>query len=146
MEVIKKVLEAGRLSPSSKNTQPWHFVAIRDKGKLARISALTPTGKHIEKANFAIAVFMDHAKLPEVDGTRAMQNLMLCAWDFGVSSCWVANFEEDRVKDLLRVPREMKLLTVVPFGYPTEARTRRKKVRKAFAEVVHWEEFGRKSP
>lgn len=140
-ECIDEILEAGRLAPSSKNSQPWHFIVIRDKGILRKISELTPTGKHIANAPLAIAIVMEDAKLPEVDGARAGQNMILAAWSLGVGSCWVVNFYEDGVKDLLGVPQKMKLVTVLPFGYPTEPKTTRKKIRKPISEIVHYEKF-----
>ena len=138
---LQKILEAGRLAPSSKNSQPWHFIVIRDKETLRKLSALTPTGPHIAKAPLAIAVLMDCAKLPEVDGARAIQNMVLAAWDEGVGACWITNFYDDGVKDLLAAPQRMKLVSVIPFGYPTEPKTKRKKNRKRLNEVVHFEKF-----
>ena len=143
-ESLNRILEAGRLAPSSKNSQPWHFVVIRDKETLSKVSELTPTGDHIAKAPLAIAVLMDSAKLPEIDGSRAIQNMVLAAWDLGIGACWVTNFYEDGVKDLLSAPQRMKLITVMPFGYPTEPKTNRKKVRKPLEEIVHYEKFGSK--
>jgi len=85
---------------------------------------------------------MDGAKLPEIDGARATQNMVLAAWSMGIGSCWVTNFYDDGVKDLLGVPQRMKLVTVMPFGYPTEPKTTRKKIRKPLNEIVHYEKFG----
>ena len=141
-ETLQRILEAGRLAPSSKNSQPWHFIVIRDKAILKKISELTPTGAHIAKAALAIAILMDAAKLPEIDGARAVQNMVLEAWEMGVGSCWVTNFYDDGVKDLLGVPQRMKLVTVMPFGYPTEPKAKRKKIRKPLSEIVHSERFG----
>jgi nitroreductase len=140
-ECVQQILEAGRLAPSSKNSQPWHFIVVRDKATLRKISDLTPTGKHIADAPLAIAIVMDGAKLPEIDGARATQNMVLAAWSLGIGSCWVTNFYEDGVKDLLDVPQRMKLVTVMPFGYPAEPRTKRKKIRKPISEIVHYEKF-----
>jgi nitroreductase len=140
---LLRILEAGRLAPSSKNSQPWHFVVIRSKETLAKISELTPTGKHIAQAPLAIAVLMDGAKMPEVDGARAIQNMVLAAWEIGIGACWVTNFYDDAVKDLLGAPQRMKLVSVIPFGYPTETKTARKKLRKPLKEIVHYERLGK---
>ncbi|MGA2625524.1 MAG: nitroreductase family protein [Candidatus Bathyarchaeia archaeon] len=141
-ETVQRILEAGRLAPSSKNSQPWHFIVIKDRMTLKKVSELTPTGAHIAKAAMAIAILMDAAKLPEIDGARAVQNMVLEAWEMGVGSCWVTNFYDDGVKDLLGVPQRMKLITVMPFGYPIELKTKRKKIRKPLSEIVHSEKFG----
>jgi nitroreductase len=140
-EFVEHILEAGRLAPSSKNSQPWHFIVIKDRETLGKISNLTPTGKHIADAPFAIAIVMDGAKLPEVDGVRAGQNMILAAWALGIGSCWITNFYDDAVKELLNVPQSMRLITVLPFGYPTEEKTSRKKIRKSLSEIVHYERF-----
>ncbi len=140
-ENLQKILEAGRLAPSSKNSQPWHFVVIKNKETLRKISELTPTGEHIAKAPLAIAVLMDSAKLPEIDGARAIQNMVLAAWDMGIGACWVTNFYEDGVKDLLAAPQRMKLVSVIPFGYSAEPKANRKKIRKPLEEIVHYEKF-----
>ena len=141
-ETVQRILEAGRLAPSSKNSQPWHFIVIKDRMTLKKISELTPTGAHIAKAALAIAILMDAAKLPEIDGARAVQNMVLEAWEMGVGSCWVTNFYEDGVKDLLGVPQRMKLVTVMPFGYPIELKAKGKKIRKPLSEIVDGERFG----
>ena len=141
-ETVQRILEAGRLAPSSKNSQPWHFIVIKDRMTLKKISELTPTGAHIAKAALAIAILMDAAKLPEIDGARAVQNMVLEAWEMGVGSCWVTNFYDDGVKDLLGVPQRMKLVTVMPFGYPIELKTKGKKIRKPLSEIVDGERFG----
>ena len=140
-ESLLKILEAGRLAPSSKNSQPWHFVVIKNQEMLKKITGLTPTGEHIGKAPLAIAVLMDNAKLPEIDGARAIQNMVLAAWDLGIGACWITNFYDDGVKDLLGAPQRMKLVSVIPFGYPTEPKTKRKKMRKPLSEIVHYEKF-----
>jgi nitroreductase len=143
---LHMILEAGRLAPSSKNSQPWHFIVIKNRDTLRRISELTPTGPHIAKAPLAIAVAMDCAKLPEIDGARAIQNMVLAAWDIGIGACWITNFYEDGVKETLGVPQRMKLVSVIPFGYPIESKTSRKKIRKPLEEIVHYEKFDERSP
>jgi nitroreductase len=144
--VIMQILEAGRLAQSSKNSQPWHFIVVRNKQTLNALSETTPTGAHIAKAPLAIALFMENAKMPEVDGARAMQNMMLAAWELGVASCWITNFEKTTVRKLLAAPDHLALVTVVPFGYPKEKPANRKKIRKRLEEIVHYEKFQQKSP
>ena len=142
VESLKRILEAGRLSPSSKNSQPWHFVVIENKETLGKIASLTPTGAHLARAPLAIAVLMDGAKLPEVDGARAIQNMVLEGWDLGIGACWITNFYEDAVKDILGAPQSMKLVSVIPFGYPTEPKAHGKKIRKPLDQIVSHEKFG----
>jgi len=141
-DVILKILEAGRLAHSSKNTQPWRFILVDDKEKLSLLSKTTPTGGHIANAAFAVALFTEKAKLPEVDGARAMEDMMLAAWSLGVGSCWVTNFDEERVKQILKVPKEWKLITVAPFGYPAKPARKGKKNRKKLEEIAYYNVYG----
>lgn len=145
-EVILKILEAGRWAPSSKNTQPWHFIVVQEKATLRRLSQLTHTGPHLAMAPMAIAVATIGAKMPHVDATRAIQNMVLAAWDQGVGTCWISNFDQDKVKELLGLPEEAVFITAMAFGYPTETAGARGKRRKPLEEIAHWERFGQGVP
>jgi nitroreductase len=72
--------------------------------------------------------------------------MVLAAWELGIGACWVTNFYEDAVKELLAAPQRMKLITVMPFGYPKEPKTSRRKNRKAIEEIVSYEKLGERSP
>lgn len=143
--VLSGVLEAGRWAPSSKNSQPWHFVVVRDKLTLRKLAALTPTGRFLAEAPLAIAVAMQGAKMPHADAARAIQNMVLAAWDFGLGTCWIGNFDEKGVKELLNLPEEAVFITAMPFGYPRAGALRGKR-RKPQREIVHWEKFGQREP
>jgi len=142
-DTILDILEAGRIAHSSKNSQPWRFIVIKDKEKLARLSRTSPTAKHLAKAPFAIALFMEGAKLPEVDGARAMEDMMLYAWSVGIASCWITNFDEEKVKDILNAPTHWKLVTVAPFGYPAKPPKKGRKRRKPIEELAYFETYKR---
>src|SRR5437870_11691142 len=73
---MHRILEAGRLTPSARNRQPWHLIAIRDKALLQRLAPLCTTGGFIEQASFAVAIVTDPAnRWHEIDGARAVQNM-----------------------------------------------------------------------
>lgn len=140
---IRTILEAGRLAHSSKNSQPCRFIVVRDRGKLELLSRTTTTGSHIAKCSFAIALFTENAKLPEIDGARAMEDMMLMAWSLGIASCWVTNFDEKKVKGMLKAPDNWKLITVAPFGYPLNPKRKGIKERLPLDKVAFKEEYGR---
>lgn len=142
-EVLRAILEAGRLAPSARNTQPWEFIVIRAPERLAQLSRLTSSGPHLAKAPLAIAVAMLKARYPEVDAARAIQNMTLVAWEHGVGSCWIGNWEAEKAKALLGLPADSLLISVVPFGYPREgASVARKKQRRPLHTLVHRELYG----
>lgn len=143
--VLRRVLEAGRWAPSSKNSQPWHFIVIQDRDRLRTLSRLTATGPFLAEAPLAIAVATIGAKMPLVDATRAIERMVLAAWDQGIGCCWIGNYDADGVKRLLGLPEEAVFITALPFGYPA-SRAIRGKQRRPLREIVHWERYGEDAP
>jgi nitroreductase len=140
---IHRILEAGRLTPSARNRQPWHLIAIRDKALLQRLAPLCTTGRFIEQASFAVAVVTDPAnRWHEIDGARAVQNMELAGWNDGVGTCWIGGLERDQIKELLAIPPHLHLLTILPFGYPTEPEAPRRRTKKRPEEVFHGDRCG----
>ena len=141
--VIGKILEAGRLTPSARNLQPWHFVVIQDCSMLKQLGTLCTTGRFIEHASCAIAVVTDPTNSwHEIDGARAVQSMELAGWNEGVGTCWIGNMERNRIKDLLGIPQGLHLLTILPFGYPVENTAPRRRTKKRPDEVCYWGRFG----
>ncbi|MGI0077999.1 MAG: nitroreductase family protein [Nitrososphaerales archaeon] len=139
---IAKILNGARMTASAKNKQPWSFVVVTDRENLKKIADLAPTGRHIAKASFAVAVLTEpENRWSEMDATRAIQSMTIQAWDEGVGSSWVGNLERDKIKDLLSIPASLNLLTVIPFGYPT-VNYKGKKNRKQLGEIAFSEKFG----
>lgn len=141
-ETIAKILEAGRLAPSQRNRQQWHFVVVRDRETLKTIGELSPSGGFIAGAPMAVAVVMRGAKMAQVDAARAIENMILAGWAEGAGTCWVGGIERDRVKALLDIPEDAELITILPFGYPAQLSLQGKKDRKPLSEVAHRERFG----
>jgi nitroreductase len=145
-EVIRKIIEAGRLAPSAMNLQPWHFVIIKDKATVKGLEKFCISGRFIADASFAVVVITDPVnKWHEIDGARAVQNMSLAAWNEGLGTCWIGAIDRDKVKEMLDIPKNFYVLTILPFGYPEEFTVKRKKVRKPAEEIFHWEKFGSKA-
>jgi nitroreductase len=142
-DVVQRIVEAARLTGSSRNRQPWDFIVIRNADALRRIGELASTGRFIANAPLAVAVVVPDAPVGYIDGARAVQDMMLAAWEAGVGSNWVGNVNTPEIKSLLNVPADRMVLTVIPFGYPTKRLGAGKKNRKPLAEVVHTEQYGR---
>ena len=140
--VIKKILQAGQQAHSQRNRQPWRFVVIQDREMLKQIGALASTGPYISEAPMAIALAIEGAKNPYIDATRAAECLMLTAWGEGVGSCWVGGLDRPKIKELLGIPADAELVTVIPFGYPTEEEKSKKKGRKRLEKIAFRERYG----
>src|SRR5919205_1034133 len=116
-EVIRRVLDAGRLTASGMNSQPLHFVVVQDRDTLRQLGALARTGPYVAQAPAAIVVAIDKTPLAVSDGSRAIQSL-------------------------LGIPDDLDLLAILPLGYPAEAVGKGKKQRKPLGEVAYRERYG----
>jgi len=141
-ELTERIVEAGRLTASSMNLQPWHFIVVQDTDTLKRLGQLARTGPYIAKAPLAIVVLVERTRFAVSDASRAIQSMVLTAWAEGVGSNWVGFGGLDEVKALLFIPEDLDILAVVPFGYPTSELGRGKKKRKEMAAVVSRERYG----
>jgi nitroreductase len=141
--VVHRIVEAGRLTGSGMNRQPWHFVVVRDAEMLRRLGALASSGRYVAQAPLAVVVATDKSRFAVSDASRAIQSMLLAAWADGVGSNWVGFGGLDAVKPLLDIPAALEVLAILPFGYPARAVGRGKKERKALREVAHLERYGR---
>lgn len=139
--LVHQIVEAGHLTASSGNKQPWHFIVVEDKQTLQQLGALVSTGPYIAQAPMAIAVGMEQSPYGISDASRAIQSMVLTAWAQGVGSNW-AGFENlQQVNPVLGIPQEIEILAVLPFGYPITTLGKGKKKRKPLGEVVHRERW-----
>jgi nitroreductase len=141
-EIVRRIVEAARLTGSSMNRQPWHFIVVENRDTLQQLGALAKTGPYIAQAALAIVVAIERTTFSVSDGSRAIQSMILTAWADGVGSNWVGFRGLDEVKSMLRIPDELEILAIIPFGYPARRIGKGKKKRKSISEVVHRERFG----
>src|SRR5438094_1367489 len=135
-DVLRRILEAGRLSGSASNNQPWHFVVVQDQGTIGEIGRLVTTGPYIAGAPLAIVVAIPKTRFAFSDASRAIQSMLLTAWDAGVGSNWAGGPGMDQLKPLLGIPDELDVVAVLPFGYPAVEVGAGKKVRKPLGEIA----------
>jgi len=141
--VVRRIVEAGRLTGSGMNRQPWHFIVIRDGETLRRLGALASSGPYVAQAPLAIVVATDRTRFAVSDASRAIQSMLLTAWADGVGSNWVGFGGLDNARALLNIPANLDVLAILPFGYPARPVGRGKKQRKPLGEVAHLERYGR---
>jgi nitroreductase len=140
--LVRKIVESAWLTGSSRNAQPWHFVAVQDRAMLKRMGELATTGPYTGDAALAVVVVMEESPYNVSDVSRAVQSMVLTAWSEGVGSNWVGFGNLDWANDLLGIPSDQRVLAIVPFGYPTRRLGKGRKNRKPFAEVVSSERYG----
>jgi nitroreductase len=140
-DVVRQIVEAGRLTASSMNGQPWHFIVVENKDTLKQLGQVAKTGPYIPQAPLAIVVVIEQTPLAVSDASRAIQSMILTAWSHGVASNWVGFHGLAAVKPLLGIPDNLDVLAIVPFGYPAKTVGAGKKQRKPLGEVVSRERF-----
>ena len=121
-ETLQRILQAGRMSGSSKDSQPWWFIVVTDRATLEALSKCGNFAQHIAGAAVAIAIVFDpQFYRGEFDSGRCAQNMMLAAWADGVGSCLASMHREDDTKAVLGVPDHYRLQHIISFGYPLAA-------------------------
>ena len=140
---LRRILEAGRLTGSSMNGQPWHFVVIQNRDILRQLGSLLRTGPYVAQAPLAIVVALDHTPYAISDASRAIQSMLLTAWADGLGSNWVGFGGLDPIKPILGIPAAVEVFAVLPIGYPgDETKGQGRKRRKALSEVAYREQWG----
>ena len=143
---LDRILEAGRLAPSSNNRQAWKFVVARD-AKLRAALADACDQPFLTKPPVIVAVVgLDPERkmscdilADTVDCSIATTHMMLAATVEGLGTCWIGHFKQDLVRSLLGVPPHAKIVALLPIGYPDQPRHPR--LRKTVGEVVSYDTF-----
>lgn len=129
--VLGTVLRAAMQAPSARDERPWHFVVISERSTLDRIAEWHPDAKMLFTVQTAIAVCGELTNNTRIhywlcDCACATQNLLLSAHANGLGAVWVGIYPvEERmelVRDLLRLPKDVVPLNIIPLGYPGETR------------------------
>ena len=127
---IQAILEVCRWTGSSMNTQPWHFIVIRDAAVRKKIGEVSKYARHVGGAPVAIGIEMpgDDAQTDAYDEGRVAERILIAAgaMDLGAGIGWAEEPEWSAVGELLGVTPPAFVRTIVSIGHPTdEARKRR---------------------
>lgn len=139
---VERIVDAGRLAPTARNVQPWHFIAVTNAETRRALAALAVTGPCIADAPLCIAVFCAETKYWLEDGCAATENIIIAARAHGLAHCWVAGDKKPyavQVAELLGAPPGQRLVSLVAIGRAKSAPVPPPK--KSLAEVLHWEKF-----
>ncbi|MFH1382073.1 MAG: nitroreductase family protein [Chloroflexota bacterium] len=142
---LLRILEAARMAPSAGNRQPWKFIVVRDAGRRRELAHAAGGQEHVAKAPVVIAAV---ATMPDrimtcgvpsyaVDLALAVDHITLAAVDEGLGTCWIGRFSQQEAKDILGVPENYQIVTILPLGFPKEAG--RPKTRKPLEEIICYE-------
>ena len=147
-EVVHTILNAGRRSQSSKNNQPWQFIAIREKPILKALSEAGTYAGHLAGAALAVAMLVpdpDDRFQTLFDAGQAAAYMQLAAWELGVGSCLASIYEPEKAREILGFPTGWQVRICISFGYPLDESqliaAPKKGGRKPLEEMVHWDKW-----
>lgn len=142
-EKIERLVEAARLAPSASNRQEWRFVIVTDPVKRQALMQAARNQAFVGQAPVIVAacaetnehVMTCGEKCYPIDVAIALDHLSLQAAAEGLGTCWIGAFEPDKVKALLRIPADIKVVDLMTVGYPEDGPPTEK--RRKSAEEIH---------
>lgn len=146
-ELLLQMLEAGRVAPSAKNKQPWHFVVITQDEPLKKIRECYE-GQWLDSAKCIVVVCGDHREAwrradgkihTDIDVAIAVDHLTLAATDLGLATCWICKFDVMKCVRALDLPDDLEPMVLLSVGYPADEAdiNRHEQLRKPLDEIVH---------
>lgn len=145
-DATRAILNAGRQAQSSKNSQPWQFIAISDRATLKQLAECGTYAGHLAGAALGVALVAPETD-PEMrpwimfDIGQAAAHMQLAAWELGIGSCIATIYEPEKAREVLGIPADHRLDVALSFGYPAADvqldRPPRPGGRRPYDEVVH---------
>ncbi|MCL4324841.1 MAG: nitroreductase family protein [Candidatus Thermoplasmatota archaeon] len=152
-EVLKRVLNAARLSPSIDDKQPWRFLVIRDEVTKEKLSQLLSKGAMVRSAPVIVVAIAAEGESPSLVGglvlshvldvAVSIENLSLAATAEGLGIYWITDFKADRISRFFNIPEGFQVVGILPMGVPLPEAPGAKPPngRKSLAEVTAYERF-----
>lgn len=146
-EILQDILQAGRLTPSANNQQCWKFIVIKDKDIKEK---LIPACKNKEFVGAAPVVIAGCATNLEhimsngeysypIDMAIALDHISLDATSLGLGTCWICDFYQDQVREILGVPKNVRVIALMTLGYPKDFAP--KTTRKPLSEIICYNKY-----
>ncbi len=147
-DIITRLLEAARMAPSASNLQEWRFVVVRNPETREKISQAACGQKFLATAPVILvccAETDDHVmtcnqRCYPIDVAIAIDHITLCASAEGLGTCWIGAFYEDQVKKILGIPPRIRVVILLPIGYPQDP-TPVVKSRLPLEKIVKYERW-----
>jgi nitroreductase len=146
-EALDRILEAARLAPTASNRQPFQLIVVTDPSTRKRFKEVYERDWFCTAPVIIIGCVdpaqawqrFDGFNAAQVDLSIVMDHVILAATDEGLGTCWICHFHEDRLKEILGIPSEVRVIAMTPLGFPaTEPRPFQ---RKALHELVRRERW-----
>ncbi len=143
-EILDELLDAARLSPSSMNRQRWSIIVVTDEEIRKKLVPVSGNQKFVGGCSaYLVGVTEPGAHYSTVDMTIALDHLSLRAVDLGLGTCWIGDFEPDKVKGILEIPKDRDVPICMTLGFPAIVPKASK--RKSLPELFHRDRWGNRS-
>jgi len=146
---IERILDAARLAPTWANMQGMHYIVVQKPEIVKAIwEAIGQRKKFADSPTFIVGTIAEKGsgangnglKYFTVDFGICFEHLILAATAEGLATCWIGWFNEKKVKEILKIPDEYRVVGITPLGYSSESKGEITD-RKPLNEIVHYEEF-----
>lgn len=146
-EILKRILEAGRMAPSAANKQPWRFLVVSSEEMLKKVRSCYNASWFQDVPHVLIAagdynkawVRGDGYNSLETDLTIALDHMILAAASEGVGTCWIAAFNPFALRKALGLKDSEQVFAITPLGYPKRGfKDETRKSRKPLNAIVEW--------
>ena len=146
-EILQQVLDAARMAPTAHNKQPFQLILIRTAGREEELKRIYNKDWFSQAPVVVLACAVhdsawsraDGKNYSEVDTTIAMDHLIMAATDFGLGTCWVADFDPQAARKILKLPEGVEPIAFTPIGYPAvDPRTKRRKTLTELVRNDNW--------
>ncbi len=155
---LMTIIEAARLAPSACNSQTWRFIAVTSRKRIQQIcdEAMRPVipNKWIVQAPLIIVGCSQLDVIANRIGSRitgieyyqidlgiAMEHVVLKATELGLGTCWIGWFKENKIKEILKIPKRIKVSAMLAVGHSKEVMTKKRK-RKPMEKILFSEKWG----
>ena len=147
-EKLDSVLEAARHAPSASNRQEWRFVIVREPETRKQLAAVAGGQAFVGEAPVLIVACAEtdghvmrcgQLSYP-IDVAIALDHMTLAAVELGLGTCWIGLFDEKKVKEILHIPDAIRVVELMPLGYPTDTSSIAKK-RLPLDGIVKYEHW-----
>ncbi len=158
-EKVMRLLESARLAPSGNNSQPWHFIVIRDEAIRRRIAETSHDQEWMRSAPLFIACVADirsrigpaveiilDEESPQNDLKKiirdtaiAAEHIVLQAVNEGLGTCWVGWYTQNEIRPILGLAADKYAVAILTVGYADEEP--RPRPRKALKEMIHYDRW-----
>ena len=141
-QIITKLIKNAHRAPSAGHTQVQEFIVVKDASTKKKLRKAAVNQEYVERAPLLIVVCSNTSR-SVIDGAFASVLILLSAVNEGIGACFVGAFEDNKVSEILELPKDVRPTGIICIGYPAEKPEKLERID--VKALVHYEKYGRKS-